>query len=151
MLVELAITAVVLAVIGALVQTTPARTAAASRRSCPAAGVYSATLTQHRSTAAGGGRPGQGAATTRCTCTRTRPDGTSRCRWWSGRPPRRCPRPGIEPIEIPLLRITDNHAIGEITLPTPGEWQLRFTLRTSEIDQATVTATVPDQMRGHHR
>jgi copper transport protein len=49
---------------------------------------------------------------------------------------------GIEAIEIPLLRITENHAIGDIELPTPGEWQLRFKLRTSDIDQTTVTGTL---------
>jgi copper transport protein len=48
---------------------------------------------------------------------------------------------GIEAIEIPLLRITDNHAIGDIGLPAPGEWQVRFKLRTSDIDQTTVTGT----------
>ena len=53
------------------------------------------------------------------------------------------PSAGIEPIEIPLLPLTDNHASGEITLPTAGQWELRFTVRISDIDQATVTATVP--------
>ena len=53
------------------------------------------------------------------------------------------PSAGIEPIEIPLLQLTDNHATGEISFPSAGEWQLRFTVRTSDIDQATVTATVP--------
>lgn len=55
------------------------------------------------------------------------------------------PSAGIEPIEIPLLALTDNHATGEISLPAAGDWQLRLTVRTSEIDQATVTATVPVQ------
>jgi copper transport protein len=53
------------------------------------------------------------------------------------------PAAGVEPIEIPVLPLTDNHATGEVTLPTPGDWVLRFTLRISEIDQATVEATVP--------
>jgi copper transport protein len=53
------------------------------------------------------------------------------------------PAKGVEPIEIPLLPLTDNHATGEISLPTPGDWQLSFTVRISDIDQATVTATVP--------
>jgi copper transport protein len=53
------------------------------------------------------------------------------------------PSAGIEPIEVPLLPLTDNHATGEISLPASGEWQLRVTVRTSDIDQATVTATVP--------
>lgn len=48
---------------------------------------------------------------------------------------------GIEPIEIPLLRITDFHAIGDIALPQAGEWTFKFTARTSEIDQSTMTMT----------
>jgi copper transport protein len=53
------------------------------------------------------------------------------------------PAKGIEPIEMTLLPLTDNHATGEVNLPVPGDWQLRFTLRTTDIDQATVTVTVP--------
>jgi copper transport protein len=52
------------------------------------------------------------------------------------------PAKGIEPIEIPLLRITDFHAIGDIALPMAGDWALKFTVRTSEIDQSTLTMTV---------
>jgi copper transport protein len=52
------------------------------------------------------------------------------------------PRGSIEAIEAPVLPIGDNHAVGELTLPATGRWQLRFTLRVSEFDQATVTATV---------
>ncbi|MBG0563027.1 copper resistance CopC/CopD family protein [Actinoplanes aureus] len=48
---------------------------------------------------------------------------------------------GIEPIEIPLLRITDFHAIGDIALPAAGEWTFKFTARTTEIDQSTLTMT----------
>jgi copper transport protein len=51
------------------------------------------------------------------------------------------PAKGIEPIEIPLLRITDFHAIGDIALPMAGDWTLKFTVRTSEIDQSTLTMT----------
>ncbi len=53
------------------------------------------------------------------------------------------PAAGIEPIQVPLLPLTDNHATGEISLPAAGDWELRVTARTTEIDQATVTATVP--------
>ncbi len=48
----------------------------------------------------------------------------------------------IEPIEIPLLRITDFHAIGDIALPMAGEWTMKFSVRTSEIDRSNLTATV---------
>jgi len=51
------------------------------------------------------------------------------------------PAKGIEPIEVPLLRITDFHAIGDIALPQAGEWTFKFTLRTSDIDESTLTMT----------
>ncbi|WP_412748669.1 copper resistance protein CopC [Krasilnikovia sp. M28-CT-15] len=51
------------------------------------------------------------------------------------------PAKGIEPIEVPLLRITDFHAIGDVALPAAGDWTFKFTLRTSDIDQSTVTMT----------
>ncbi|MGK5681131.1 copper resistance CopC/CopD family protein [Actinoplanes sp. URMC 104] len=49
---------------------------------------------------------------------------------------------GIEPIEIPLLRITDFHAVGDIALPAAGEWTFKITARTSDIDQSTLSTTV---------
>jgi copper transport protein len=52
------------------------------------------------------------------------------------------PAKGIEPIEVPLLRITDFHAIGDIALPQAGEWTFKFTVRTSDIDQSTLSMTV---------
>lgn len=53
------------------------------------------------------------------------------------------PSAGIEPFEIPVLPFTDDHASGQVTLPTAGEWVLRITLRLSEIDQASVEVTMP--------
>ncbi len=52
------------------------------------------------------------------------------------------PSAGIEPIDVDLLRITDSHAIGEVNLPAAGQWTFKFTLRTSEINQASVSTTV---------
>jgi copper transport protein len=51
------------------------------------------------------------------------------------------PSKGIEPIAIPLLRLTDFHAVGDIALPQAGEWTFKFTARTSDIDQSTVSTT----------
>jgi copper transport protein len=53
------------------------------------------------------------------------------------------PAKNIEPIEVPLLRITDFHAVGDIALPMAGEWTMKFTVRTSDIDRSTLTMTVP--------
>ncbi|AGL14813.1 copper resistance CopC/CopD family protein [Actinoplanes sp. N902-109] len=52
------------------------------------------------------------------------------------------PAKGIEPIEVPLLRITDFHAVGDIALPAAGDWMFKFTVRTSDIDQSTLSMTV---------
>jgi copper transport protein len=51
------------------------------------------------------------------------------------------PAKGIEPIQVPLLRITDFHAIGDIALPQAGEWTFKFTVRTSDIDESTLSMT----------
>jgi copper transport protein len=53
------------------------------------------------------------------------------------------PAQGIEPVEMPVLPVTGNHAVAQAQLPTPGTWELRFTLRTTDIDAATVVAEVP--------
>ncbi|WP_127507919.1 copper resistance protein CopC [Actinoplanes solisilvae] len=51
------------------------------------------------------------------------------------------PAKGIEPIQVPLLRITDFHAVGDIALPAAGEWTFKITARTSDIDQTTLSTT----------
>jgi copper transport protein len=53
------------------------------------------------------------------------------------------PSQGIEPVELPVLPVTSNHAVAQAQLPTPGTWELRFTLRTTDIDAATAVAEVP--------
>ncbi|WP_033346734.1 copper resistance CopC/CopD family protein [Catenuloplanes japonicus] len=58
---------------------------------------------------------------------------------------------GLEPIDQPMAILdpvpgqstTDlGHVIGPVNFPLPGEWTVKFTIRISEIDQATVTAVV---------
>ncbi|MBM2614202.1 copper resistance protein CopC [Actinoplanes sp. LDG1-06] len=53
------------------------------------------------------------------------------------------PSQGIEAIDSPVATVIDNQGLGNVTFPIPGDWQLTMTLRVSEIDQATVTTTVP--------
>ncbi|GGK06394.1 transport integral membrane protein [Pilimelia anulata] len=53
------------------------------------------------------------------------------------------PSAGVEEVGIPLVKLTDNHASGQFAPPTAGQWKLRFTVRTSDIDEASVTITVP--------
>lgn len=52
------------------------------------------------------------------------------------------PDQGVEPVATPLLGLEPHHAIGAVNFPVPGTWELRFTVRVSDIDQATVTTTV---------
>lgn len=52
------------------------------------------------------------------------------------------PAQGVEPVDTPVLGIEDNVAVGAVGFPMPGDWQLRFMLRTSEVDAATVSTTI---------
>ncbi len=54
------------------------------------------------------------------------------------------PAKGIEPAPVDnLLPLTDSHAVAQATLPVNGTWTFTFTLRTTDIDEATVSTTVP--------
>jgi copper transport protein len=49
----------------------------------------------------------------------------------------------LEPVSTPMLGlIPKHHAVGALTFPLPGTYDLRFTIRTSALDQATVRTTV---------
>jgi copper transport protein len=49
----------------------------------------------------------------------------------------------LEPVSAPLLGlIPKHHAVGAITFPLPGTYELRFTIRTSAIDEATVRTSI---------
>jgi copper transport protein len=56
----------------------------------------------------------------------------------------------LEPVSAPLLGlIPKNHAVGAITFPLPGTYEVKYTIRVSAIDEATVktTITVPSAPR----
>jgi copper transport protein len=52
------------------------------------------------------------------------------------------PAQGIDGIDIQFLPLTEDHATGQVTLPVPGKWTFTFTVRTTEIDQATVNTEI---------
>jgi copper transport protein len=134
-LAELAITGVVLAVAAALVQTPPARSATEV-----APEPYSVTLASDLyrlrldldPVRVGGNTmhlyaydlSGQPQAVVQWRATAAPVDG------------------GIDPLDIPMLPITADHAVAEPTFPSAGEWELKITLRLSDVDQATVTHRV---------
>jgi copper transport protein len=52
----------------------------------------------------------------------------------------------VEPVSAPLLPLLPrNHAAGAITFPLPGTYRVGFTVRITDIDEATVhtSITVP--------
>ncbi|MEV5768871.1 copper resistance protein CopC [Micromonospora sp. NPDC052213] len=137
---ELAITAVVLGLTAVLVQTTPARTAG-SDVTGGSPGYFSTTLSSPIYSLQVELDPAERGNNTVHFYAYTKDNRPQPVVEW--RATAALPSAGIEAIEVPLLPLTDNHATGEINLPAAGEWQLRVTVRTSDIDQATVTATVP--------
>ena len=52
------------------------------------------------------------------------------------------PAQGIEPIDANVLAVQPDHAIGQIGIPAAGTWTFTFTLRTTEVDESTVTTHV---------
>ena len=60
------------------------------------------------------------------------------------------PTPVPEPVSEPMLPLAPrNDALGALTFPLPGTYEISFTVRVSDIDQATVrtTITVPQVPR----
>ncbi|WP_433347972.1 copper resistance CopC/CopD family protein [Micromonospora sp. CA-111912] len=136
---ELAITAVVLAVSATLVQTPPARTAGADVNGTQA-GLFTTTLSSPLYSLQVEMDPAERGNNSLHLYAYTKDNRPQPVEEWKATAA--LPAAGIEPIEILLLPLTDNHATGELNLPAAGEWQFRFTVRTSDIDQATVSATV---------
>ncbi|SCE77324.1 copper transport protein [Micromonospora coriariae] len=140
-LVELVVTVVVLGLSATLVQTTPARTAVAES-SGTQAGLFSTTLSSPLFSLQVELDPAERGNNSMHLYAYGKDDNQPLpvVEW---RATAALPSAGIEPIEVPLLPLTDNHAYGDVSLPAAGDWQLKITARTSDIDQATVTATVP--------
>ncbi|WP_407951963.1 copper resistance protein CopC [Plantactinospora sonchi] len=138
--VELAITAVVLALSAVLVQTPPARSAE-DYGTDGAASYYSTTLTSSLYSLQVEVDPAKRGSNSMHLYAYTLDNKPLPVVEW--RATAALPEKGIEPIDIPLLPLTDSHATGEFSLPSAGNWQLSFTVRLSDIDQATVTSTVP--------
>jgi len=52
-------------------------------------------------------------------------------------------RDDLEPVSQPLLPLQPrHHAIGAITFPLPGAYEVKFTVRTTDVDEDTVTTTI---------
>ncbi len=134
---EAAVSAFILATTAVLVQTTPARSQLAEST---APTVQSALLRDELFILTLDVRPAK-VGINEVHLYATTPDGQpSHVEQWLVRAS--MPAQGIEPIDASTLPITPDHAIGQIGLPTAGTWTFSFTLRTSEIDQSTVTTDI---------
>ncbi|MEV0453875.1 copper resistance CopC/CopD family protein [Catellatospora methionotrophica] len=138
--VELAVTAVVLATTGVLTQTTPARTAEQITQGVTEQQSYTATLTSPLYTLQVEISPMAVGENVMHLYAYTAQGTQLPVVQWTATAA--LPSAGIEPVDLAMLRLTDNHASAQFVLPTPGRWELRFTLRLSDIDQASVTTTV---------
>ncbi|MBB4694980.1 copper transport protein [Actinoplanes abujensis] len=136
--VELAITAVVIGVTSALVQITPARSATASE-TVATSSTITKTLTDQRMAVQIDIFPATVGNNSIHLYAYTPDNKPLTVVEWTATAA--LPGKGIEPIEIPLLRITDFHAVGDIALPSAGEWTFKITARTTEIDQSTLSTT----------
>ena len=139
--VELGVVAVVLALSATLVQTTPARTASANAGTPANPGYFTANLSSPLGSVQVEVDPAAVGNNSIHLYAYTADNKPQRVQEWKATAA--LPSAGIEPLPIPVLPFTDNHASGEINLPKAGSWSVKVTVRTTEIDQATVTATVP--------
>lgn len=136
---EASIAAFVLGLTSVIVQVTPGRTATEAGQSVST--IQSVTLTSDLFTLQAEIDPGQ-VGTDLVHLYAFTPDGApADIKQWTVKAG--LPAKSIEPVEASLVPITPDHATGEISLPADGTWTFTFTLRTSEIDQRTVTADIP--------
>ncbi|MDG4808182.1 copper resistance protein CopC [Micromonospora sp. WMMD1120] len=138
---ELAVTVVVLGLSATLVQTTPARTAVAGPSGGVEAGLFSTTLSSSLFSMQIELSPAERGNNSVHLYAYSKDNLPLPVKEWKATAA--LPSAGIEPIDVPLLPLTDNHAYGDVSLPAAGDWQIKITARTTDIDQATVTATVP--------
>jgi len=136
---ELAITAVVLGVTAALVQIAPPRTADAAETGAASSTTVTQTLTSSTMAMQVDIFPASVGNNSIHLYAYTPDNKPLTVVEWTGTA--ELAAKGIEPIQIPLLRITDFHAVGDIALPAAGQWTFKFTARTSDIDQQTLTMT----------
>jgi copper transport protein len=137
--VELSIAAVVVGVAAVLVQVSPPRTAEAAQTAATSPTTVSQTLTNSTTSLQVDVLPATVGNNSIHLYAYTPDNKPLPVVEWTATAA--LPAKGIEPIRVPLLRITDSHAIGDVALPAAGNWTFKFTLRTSDIDQSTLSMT----------
>ena len=136
-LAEVAIIALVLGVTAVLVQTTPARTAVAQTTEPP---LQSVSLTSKLFLLQADVQPATVGINEVHLYAFTPSGGPIDVKQWTVTAS--LAEKGIEPIEVSVLALGGSHAYGQVTLPAAGLWEFSFTLRTTDVDQATVKAPI---------
>lgn len=137
--IELALAAVVLGLATALVQATPARTAADEAPTSTGL-PYTATVRTDRFDLQIDLDPAATGNNSVHVTAFDRQGGPVRVAQWKGSAS--LAGAGIAGLDIVLLPITLNHAVGQVQLPRAGNWVFRFTVRTSDVDSTVVERTV---------
>lgn len=132
--VELALAAVVIGLATALVQTTPGRTAASA--GTPENLPFNDTVTTGSLVLQIDLSPAERGNNSMHLTVFTKDGRSIKVEEWKATIA--MPSKGVEAVDIPLLAITENHVVGEVQVPVAGEWQLKATVRTSDVDQVTV-------------
>jgi copper transport protein len=138
-MIEVGIAVVVLAVTSVLVQTSPARSAQAGDTPN---GPFSSTMTTNLMKLEVDVSPavvGQNSIHLYAL----KPDGSGPLTIVEWKATAALPAKGIEPLTVPLLGITPDHAFGQVSFVTPGTWELKFTARVDDLNQSTITVQVP--------
>jgi copper transport protein len=139
---EVAVAAVILAASSVLTQATPARTADVEAAAAAKARGFATTLTSNLYAVQFEVFPAEVGEYNTIHASVYTPDGRplNVAEW---KATLALPSAGIEPIDNQIATLVGNQGLGNLTFPVPGEWLLSLTIRTSEIDQATVTTTIP--------
>ncbi|GAB3862643.1 copper resistance CopC/CopD family protein [Dactylosporangium cerinum] len=139
-MIEVLIAVVVLGFTSVLVQTSPARSAQAGDNA--ATGPFSTTVTTNLVKLEVDVSPGKVGPNT-VHLYALKPDGSGPLSVAEWKATAALPAKGIEPIVLPTLGITPDHAYGTVTLTPAGTWELKFTVRVDDLNQTTIAVQVP--------
>lgn len=139
---EVAVAAVILAASSVLTQATPARSADVEAQAAAKAKGFATTLTSNLYAVQFEVFPAEVGEYNTIHASVYTPDGRPLdvAEW---KATLALPSAAIEPMDNPVATLAGNQGLGNLTFPVPGDWLLSLTIRTSEIDQATVTTTIP--------
>ncbi|GAA3234445.1 copper resistance CopC/CopD family protein [Dactylosporangium siamense] len=139
-LVEIGVVVLILGVTSVLVQTTPARSveAASAQPGRPVEVKVSSNLFQVVVDVS----PAKTGINTVHLYAR-KPDGSAPLQVVEWKATVALPAKEVEPITVPMVALSPDHASGQVAFPSAGTWDMRITVRVDDINQATVTARVP--------